>query len=129
LEFGKITPRYHNNKLISLNLKLNIKGYKNKNILFKDSYLMLPLSLRNLCSSFGVESSKGYFPFDINNIFYKGELPKIENWSGIPVSIYDNLLKEYSNIEWNFRDEAIKYCKLDCQALHQILVKFNELIY
>lgn len=30
---------------------------------------------------------------------------------------------------WNFRDESIKYCKLDCQCLHEILVKFNELIF
>jgi hypothetical protein len=30
---------------------------------------------------------------------------------------------------WNFQVEAIKYCKLDCLTLHQILTKFNELIF
>ena len=30
---------------------------------------------------------------------------------------------------WVFKDEAIKYCKLDCQCLHEILTKFNELIF
>ena len=30
---------------------------------------------------------------------------------------------------WSFKDEAIKYCKLDCLSLHQILIKFNELIF
>jgi len=30
---------------------------------------------------------------------------------------------------WNFQLEAIKYCKLDCKTLHDILTKFNELIF
>lgn len=30
---------------------------------------------------------------------------------------------------WFFKEEAIKYCKLDCQCLHEVLTKFNELIY
>jgi len=30
---------------------------------------------------------------------------------------------------WYFQLEAIKYCKLDCQSLHEVLTKFNELIY
>ena len=34
-----------------------------------------------------------------------------------------------SGITWNLKDESIKYCKLDCQCLHQVLVKFNELIF
>ena len=25
--------------------------------------------------------------------------------------------------------EAIKYCKLDCESLHQIIMKFNDLFY
>jgi len=30
---------------------------------------------------------------------------------------------------WSFHNEAIKYCKLDCETLHQILVVFNELFF
>ena len=30
---------------------------------------------------------------------------------------------------WSFQQEAIKYCKLDCKILHEILVKFNKLIF
>jgi len=129
LEFGKVKPIYHNGRIISLKLKLSITGYKNKTILFKDSYLLLPQSLRNLCFSFEVKSFKSYFPFNLDNIFYKGILPKIEYWTDIPLTEYELLVKEYSNIEWNFKEEAIKYCKLDCQSLHEILVKFNELIF
>ena len=34
-----------------------------------------------------------------------------------------------NNKIWNFKDEAIKYCKLDCKCLHEIMTKFNELIF
>lgn len=30
---------------------------------------------------------------------------------------------------WNFQNESIKYCKLDCETLHQILTLFNDLIF
>jgi hypothetical protein len=40
IQFGKVKPRYHNQKIISLKLKLNIKGHVNKTIIFKDSFLM-----------------------------------------------------------------------------------------
>jgi hypothetical protein len=122
LEFGKVKPRYHNQKLISLKLKLNIPGYKNKTIIFKDSMLMLPGSLRALCSSFDVKSIKSYFPFNLSNIFYTGVLPKFEYWTGISLSEYELFLERYTGVEWNFKEEALKYCKLDCQSLHEILI-------
>lgn len=75
LNFGKAKPLLHNGKLISITLKLNIKGHKNKTIIFKDSFLMLPLSLRELCNSFKIEISKGYFPFLLNDLTYKEEFP------------------------------------------------------
>lgn len=129
LSFGKVTPLF-NGKIISIKVKVTGNNKSDtKTIVFKDSYLLLPLSLRKLCEAFEVESSKDYFPFKLMNIFYKGILPKLENWSGIPLNDYEKLLKEYTGVEWNFKQEAIKYCKLDCLALHQILVKFNELIF
>jgi len=114
---------------MSIKVKLNIEGYKNKTIIFKDSMLLLPVGLRNLSTSFGVESAKSYFPFNLMDIFYTGLFPKFEYWTGISLSEYENILKEYTNIEWSFKDEAIKYCKLDCQCLHEILVKYNKLIF
>jgi len=129
LQFGIVIPKVRDGKIISLKLKLNISGYKNKTIIFNDSMLLLPQALRKLCESFGIESSKGYFPFKLSNIFYTGMLPKFENWTGISLTQYELLLKEYTGVEWNFKEEAIKYCKLDCQVLHQILIKFNELIF
>src|SRR6267378_1647051 len=129
LEFGIVIPKVRDGKIISLKLKLNVTGYNNKTIIFNDSILLLPQSLRKLCESFGVDSSKGYFPFKFPNIFYTGVLPKFEYWTDISLSEYKLLDKSFRGVEWNFKSEAIKYCKLDCQTLHQILVKFNELIF
>jgi hypothetical protein len=49
---------------------------KVRKIIFKDSYLLLPLSLRKLCVAFNISMSKGHFPFLIKDIFYSGVLPK-----------------------------------------------------
>lgn len=129
LSFGKVDPLLFNGKLMSIKIKLTVKGHKGKTIIFKDSYLLLPLALRKLCEAFNIVTSKGYFPFKLTDILYKGVFPKIEYWAGISSSEYDILHKEYSAVDWSFKDEAVKYCKLDCKCLHEILVKFNELIF
>ena len=56
-------------------------------------------------------------------------LPAINCWKDISRKVYAGILSEYKNKTWNFEVEAIKYCKLDCQCLHEILTKFNELIF
>jgi len=129
LRYGKAKPLVRDGKLISINLNLHIKGYKNKTIIFKDSYLLLPQSLRKLCESFNVKTLKTYFPFNLNNVFYTGVFPKFEYWSGITLIEFDALAAEFNRNTWSFRDEAIKYCKLDWQSLHEILIIFNELIF
>ena len=129
LTYGKVEPLLFNGKLMSIKVKVNIEGCHGKTIVFKDSYLLLPLSLRKLCKAFEVPLPKGYFPFKLTNIFYTGILPKFIHWSGISLDIYESLVKEYKHKMWSFQHEAVKYCKLDCLTLHQILIKFNELIF
>jgi hypothetical protein len=75
--YGEVRPLLFNGKLISI--KLTVKGNnksENKILLFKDSMLLLPQSLRNLCKAFNVETHKGYFPFNLNDTFYSGVFPK-----------------------------------------------------
>ena len=129
LPFGKVQPLIFNGKIISIKVKLNLIGYTNKTIIFKDSMLLLPLSLRLLCGAFNISISKGYFPFGLNNILYKGILPKLELWKNIPNNEYASLIAEFASKIWDFQAESIKYCKLDCQSLHEVLVTFNELIF
>jgi len=129
IEYGIVEPLYHNSKIISLKVNLNITGYKTKTIIFKDSYLMLPGSLRALCSSFNVKTIKTYFPFNLTDIFYTGVFPKFEYWTGITLTEFDTLAAEFMKNTWSFKEEAIKYCKIDCLSLHEILSKFNSLIF
>jgi DNA polymerase type B, organellar and viral len=129
LPFGHVEPLLHGGKLISIKIKLNIKGYEGKTIVFKDSLLLLTKDLRSLCKSYNVQSSKGYFPYLLNNINYIGLIPYQQLWPGIPHQEYSILFEQFKDKEWNFRDEAIKYCIQDCIALHQVLVKFNKLIF
>ena len=44
---------------------------------FKDSYFLLPNSLRKLCKSFDIKDSlqKGIFPYKLYDINYKGICP------------------------------------------------------
>jgi hypothetical protein len=35
---------------------------------------------------------------------------------------------EFKNKPWNFKEEAIKYCQLDCKSLHELMGVFNNLI-
>lgn len=127
LNHGKTKPLIHNGKLISI--KLNIKGHKGKTIIFKDSLLMLPLSLRELCNSFKIEAPKGYFPYLLNDILYKGQFPKYELFTSLSLTEYLNIKNQYSNKIWSFKNEAIKYCELDCVSLHQVISKFSNLIF
>jgi hypothetical protein len=110
LKYGKTKPLLHNGKLISITLKLNIKGHQNKTIIFKDSLLMLPLSLRQLCDSFKVDNPKGIFPYLLNDILYKGEFPKYELFTSLSLNEYLNLKNQYSNKTWSFKDQAINCC-------------------
>nr|YP_009487265.1 hypothetical protein [Russula foetens]AWB36167.1 hypothetical protein [Russula foetens] len=120
---GDIKPIIHHDKLISIGFKFN--GY---NITFKDSQQMLIFSLRNLAKAFGVNIQKSYFPYDFvkeNNLDYIGITPDLKYFNGISHDEYDGI----TSYNWNLRNEAIKYCEIDCISLYQILTKFNTMIF
>jgi len=81
IQFGKVKPQSFHGRLISIKLILSTKGHKNKTIIFKDSMLMLPLSLRQLSDSFKVVNKKGIFPFLLNDINYHGEFPNFKTFN------------------------------------------------
>jgi len=129
IKYGEVKPLYFNNRLMSIQVKLNIDGHEGKTLVFKDSYLLLPYSLRSLCDAFSIDSIKSYFPFNLTNINYLGIFPKFVYWSGITYKEWIVLKQNYGKKAWDFRNEAIKYCKLDCKALYQILTIFNNEFY
>lgn len=116
-----LKPKIKDGKFI--NLQLNFNKYK---IYFRDSFLMLPLSLRKLAKAFQVDIQKGYFPYRFvteTNLEYIGITPDIsffdfkydENlddneFMARKMEIYNNLI----STTWNLRSETIKYCIDDC---------------
>lgn len=101
---------------------------------FYDSYQLLPSSLRKLAISFNTNTKKDIFPYDFvkkHNLNYVGPVPSMRLF---PIGTFSNLLEynEYVarfNNNWNLQEIATTYCIQDCISLHQVLVKFSELIW
>ena len=72
---------------------------------------------------------KGHFPFLFKDINYIGTLPGIDFWTDITHLEYNAIYAKYKHQLWSFRNEAIKYCKLDCMSLYAVIVKLNKLIF
>lgn len=124
-----VDPIIHRGRIIQLNVSYgpNLK-YKMR---FKDSYLILLGSLEKLCKSFSVKTPKSIFPHKFvneNNLNYLGNVPSINNFFKIDENEYNNYLNKFDN-NWNLKNEAIKYCEIDCISLYQILFKFNSLVF
>lgn len=118
-----------NRTLLQINLSDKDLKNKNRTLIFKDSYLTLPASLRNLCTAFDITTSKGYFPFNLNDIYYLGAFPNYEYFTDITKMEYNTLKQSHGKRMWSFNQESIKYCEIDCVSLHQVMTKFNELFY
>ena len=83
---------------------------KRLSISFKDSYLLLPVSLGELAKSFECSTQKGSFPHDFasfDNLDYCGKSP---------VDGSDN---------WCFRSECEKYINADVDSLYEVLEHFK----
>ena len=123
IQGAKTEPLLHNGKLICIKFTY-MDGNKTKVITFKDSLLLLPLSLRDLCTAFKVRTPKSYFPFDLKTLstsYVSETFPSRDLYPNISKSDYIALKREHGNKVWNFKDEAIKYCKTDCHDLHFLL--------
>jgi DNA polymerase type B, organellar and viral len=128
---AKVSPLIHNGKIISITFTVNEGEGENKKvrtIKFKDSFLLLPLSLRQLCKSFSVENMKGYFPVLFSDVNYIGPIPHYRYWKDVNLQQWHDLDSYYGE-KWNFKEEAIKYCLTDCISLFQVILKFNELVF
>jgi hypothetical protein len=130
VKLGNVIPIIHNGKIISINLNF---GDSNKyKLQFKDSYLLLLNSLSSLTKAFNVESKKSIFPHlfvNENNLNYIGIVPDFKYFDNkITLEEYNEYKSNFNN-NWNLKDEAIKYCKLDSKSLHQVVFKFANLVF
>jgi hypothetical protein len=92
-----IKPIIRDNKILDIKYK-----FANKYTLyFRDSYLLLPLSLENLCLNFNVEK-KGIFPYQfVNNenisLNYEGNIPDIKYFNNLSKVNYDKYCNSFEN--------------------------------
>ena len=127
VKLGIVKPIIHNDRIISINFNFE-KKYR---LTFKDSLLLLLMGLDKLSKSFKVTDKKYQFPIfyvNENNLNYVGEVPDIKFFKNTNQNEYTNYKTEF-NSNWNLKNEAIKYCNLDCISLHQVLLKFSKMIF
>lgn len=127
----KIVPIIRDGRII--NFKFNYKKHYYLN--FRDSLLLLPLSLAELAKAFNIES-KGIFPYKfVNNknitLDYIGKFPGFRFFDFNKISSLDfmNYKNSFKNKKWNLREETLKYSELDTVILYKVLIEFNALIY
>ena len=128
----KLKPIIRDGRIIDLSFEFG-EGKTKYKLYFRDSYLLLPASLRRLAKNFKVEN-KGFFPFKfVNNknipLDYRGAIPTFETFDETTQIEYDDYSREFNNKAWDLRTETERYCELDCIVLYRIIAKFNEKIF
>ena len=53
----------------------------------------------------------------MNDILYNGIFPEIGKWIDISLEEYNIFARKFKGRTWDFREQSIKYCKLDCKVL------------
>ena len=105
----KINTLFKDNKIISLTCYLNLKN-KDKNKIkpyklnFKDSLLLLPLSISKLIEAFNINTKKLPFPYKFinkNNLNYIGNIPSyfefFDEFDLKKYELYLNLSSKYND--------------------------------
>lgn len=118
-------------------IQIEIK-YNNCSINIKDSLLILPGSLNNLSKCLKIETPKEIFPrklFEKETFsadFISESVPdynKYFNKFEVSLEDYNNYCKQFERKSWSLKTETLKYVDIDCIALHQILIKFGNMIF
>jgi hypothetical protein len=103
---------------------------QNINLTIKDSFLLLPSSLKQLAKNFDTTIQKGLEPVLISGINMDPESLQYVNVSANhynkEIEIIHNNSKEEFNL-WKVKIQS--YCEEDCISLYQVLIKFRDLIY
>jgi len=116
-----------------LKIRVVPEGQKVK-LKFKDSLMLLPLSLIKLIKTFNIDTNKLSFPYlfirkkeDLN---YTGNIPKFEFFSDINKDEYNQLSSNFSKKQpWVFKTENSKYLYNDVKSLYEIIDIFSKEIY
>jgi DNA polymerase type B, organellar and viral len=127
-------PLFKDNKIISINIIKFINKSKKINIYFKDSLLLLPMSLDKLIAAFDIKTKKLAFPYNFvnkDNLNYIGYIPDYVYYSeNLSYKEYSELSSKYNkNNKWNLIEETKKYLHNDVKSLYEIIDKFGNEFY
>ena len=120
-----------------LTVGAKVLSFKSGPLTFIDSLCFLPMPLASFSSTFNLtELKKGFFPHLFNipaHQQYVGRIPDLEFYDpdGMMPAKKEELLQWHAeqvrrNVEFNFKQELIAYCKSDVQLLKQGCQKFQE---
>lgn len=106
---NNIKPIIKDGRIIDLAFAFGEQKTKYK-LFFRDSYLLLPDSLRRLAINFKVEN-KGLFPYRFVNdrkipLDYKGAVPAFEFFDNISQAEYKEYCKEFKSKAWDLQAET-----------------------
>nr|QWO71444.1 DNA polymerase [Termitomyces sp. T8] len=119
-------------KIMSIEIKKKIKNKKIIKISILDSYLLLPINLKNLSGIFNTEIKKGIFPYQFVNektLNYSGEVPDYSYFNNITPAEYLDYVNQFKNKSWNVKKETLTYLEYDLISLFNIIMEFNKIIY
>lgn len=117
---------------------IQLKTHGSK-VIFRDSMLHMPGSLRNLGKSFGLAEEKGFFPYlfctiDNFNAGYVGVIPDKKHFD-LPSSCRDaasriSFDEWYSSWEgradWDLKKELLKYLDQDIVVLAKVIQRYHK---
>ena len=102
---------------------------------FIDSLSFFQMPLSAFPKTFGItELKKGFFPYLFNipeNQSYRGSIPNKkffmpESMSVAKRSEFDQWYSQQVNVDYDFQNELLEYCKSDVELLKQGCLKFKE---
>lgn len=125
-----VTPIMRGSKFI----QLKAKGGK---IVFRDSMLHMPGSLRNLGKSFGLVETKGFFPYlfcTTDNVAaaYRGDIPD-KKYFDLPSSCrspqdraaFEEWYATWQGREWDLKEELLLYLDMDIVVLAKVMKAYH----
>lgn len=134
-EIFDVKPLYKDRIILQLDLTLktgeiNRNVYNKKRMVLKDSYLLLPESLKKLGTTFNTNIQKGYFPYDFVNkdrLEYIGIIPDYQHFKNqLTQTEYDVIKNNPTSSMWDVKKETLKYLEQDLKTLCEVLIKFSD---
>ena len=129
----------HPTKFIRQGSRIMYMEFKKFHIRFVDSLHFFLEPLKNLSTTYNIDTLKGFFPHFFNTIEnqdYIGQVPSEDTFGvrNMDSDIYSKEFKPWykqlvanNKNDWNFREEMIKYCRADVELLGKAVLRFRQM--